>query len=731
MYKTAIKRTIATLLFVIIVVMPFSAAGQINKSGRSNNGNITNPLMINDEEDSVATENKMPEGIVYDSGEEADSVMPGKVFAFPRTVRDVKIRSLHHPTLSPDGVELINPASLFDGNYYVDRGALGQTHLSVIPYLDQTLRLLDPHTTISPLSQQFQSDALPAYRKNLHSLPMYQTLVPYTLLSYGSSLNKDYKISVLHTQNIKPRWNAAFIYDLTSRDGVYTNAGGTNHMLDVTTNYYSADSRYQLQGSVTFNKMRQEENGGVKNDTTCWESSRRAGVPVNMYKAQNMWRDLEFHLHQSFNTVRQVEKIVPITTQLSDTTNNTSVVEKDGVNDTVVNTRVSVRDTVVGYDTIMPATAHTYNTGVFALDLHYGKHRRIFTDSQTDSWFYDTTLLDTTFYFDSTAHHKLYADLYWTNDAYMSHRWKNPLVILFGVRPELNRLQFATSHYDMVSVSPFARVVFNIGQMRLSGDAEEVTGSHSNGDYRLAGKLEMKVGKRSRFDIGVLSEALSPDIQYYRNDGYYSWDINDYNKIKRQQVALGYRLDEADTLKSALRLFETRTSAMLISDNVWFNDNMQPVQGNATGMLLQASVNTHLKFGWFNIRMSHTLQHSSDEDVMRVPLFASKNSFYADAKAFKKALLLQFGVDMRYHTLYHADGWNPILGAYYRQDDVEVGNYFVADIWLTLQIKRASIYLKASHINAPLEKNPHYFSLPHYPMEDFGLYWGVIWKFFN
>ena len=59
----------------------------------------------------------------------------------------------------------------------------------------------------------------------------------------------------------------------------------------------------------------------------------------------------------------------------------------------------------------------------------------------------------------------------------------------------------------------------------------------------------------------------------------------------------------------------------------------------------------------------------------------------------------------------------------------------VADFWINLQIKRASIYIKASHFNAPIEelagKTPNYFSLPHYPMEDFALYWGVIWKFFN
>ena len=129
------------------------------------------------------------------------------------------------------------------------------------------------------------------------------------------------------------------------------------------------------------------------------------------------------------------------------------------------------------------------------------------------------------------------------------------------------------------------------------------------------------------------------------------------------------------------------------------------------------------------------LQYSSDNNVIRVPLFASKNSLFADIFLFHRALHMQTGFDIRYHTKYYADGWNPVLGAFYRQDDVEVGNYLVTDFWITLQIKRASIYLKASHFNAPIENltsfTPAYFSLPHYPMEGFGLYWGVTWKFFN
>lgn len=755
------------ILLLIVASLCLSAQAQQTFGKRNNNGtnnktntqqnNIGSPSFPNNNSDEpdTTTQNREPEGIVFDNTEEADSVLTGYVFQFPQTFRAVKLFHYLRPSLDPTGVEFFNPVHSMDGMYFIDRGALGQTHLSLYPYTDETARLFD---IPAALTLSWQPDANPVYRKYLHSNQYFQTLRPYTVLGYSSSLNKDYQIKIIHTQNIKPRWNMAFMYDLVSRDGLYTNSEVTNHILDATTNYYSKDARYQLQAGISFNRLRQQENGGVQNDTTCWDYTREAGVPVIMYTAQNQWRDLNIHIHQSYNTVRQFEYLRPRVKTIYDTVKiDTITARQEYGNDSVpgiINSlyvKTLARDTIIGYDTIQPHKPHTYNTGVFAWDLDFSKQRRIFYDSQADSWFYNTATLDTSFYYDSTTHYKIASELYWTNDAYMEHRWHNPLVLLFGVRPEYNRLQFASQTFSTASlqefsISPFARATFDFKRVVLSASAEEVTGSIRNGDYRLNGDIKINAGKHSTFDLALLSEAQSPELMYYHNEGCYNWNITDYNKVKRQQIALQYQMRKTDNDTGFLRRLETRASTMLLSDNIWLSSTMMPTQGTETGLLLQGTASAHLRFGWFNIRLQEMLQYSSDNNVIRVPLFASKNSLYADVFLFRRALHLQTGFDIRYHTKYYADGWNPVLGTFYRQDDVEVGNYLVTDFWVTLQIKRASIYLKASHFNAPLEQmassssyiqqwlpgfGPSYFSLPHYPMEGFGLYWGVTWKFFN
>ncbi len=707
-----------------LLILLLSAGGEIRAQVKTSTATTSGTQ----ESDTASSE---PQGIIYER-DEADSLMPALVYSFEGSRRKAKIHELRHPTLDPTGAELLDAVQRLDGHYYLGLGALGQSHLSLLPHWDGTLSLLNPQGSWLPLSRHWQPDANSVYMDRLHRWRYYQTLRPYTLLRYGSSTNKDYQIGIVHTQNIRPRWNLAFEYDLVSREGVYTNSGVGNHVLDFTTNYYSSDARYQLQAGIGRHSVKQQENGGVDNDTTCWSSTNRAGVPVNMYYAMNHWRNFDVEVHQTYNTVRQFIQVRPVTEKKTDTlqlrtTLHDSVTLKDSV---VVRDSIVLRDTIVGYDTLRPYTPRVFNSGVLGMDLRFSRQRRHFYDSEATSWFYNLGAIDTSFYYDSTALLKYSGDLYWTNDAYMRHRWQNPLVVTVGVRPEADVLRLPGGDRRQMSVSAFASAVISWGTLRLSADAEEVNGGERNGDYRLHALLDASRG-HSHFAATLLSEAQAPDIMYYHNEGCYNWDIATYSKIKRQQAALEYRRELPDSVGGWLRSALFRGSATLLGDNVWIDASMRPVQGHASGLLTQLQAQFHLQFGWFHLQLQEQLQHSSDNAVVRVPLYAGKHSLYADLHVFKRALHLQTGVDLRYHTRYLADGWNPVLGAFYRQEDIEVGGYLVADAWVTLQVKRATIYAKVSHLNAPLESDPAYFSLPHYPLEDLGVYWGVIWKFFN
>ena len=116
-------------------------------------------------------------------------------------------------------------------------------------------------------------------------------------------------------------------------------------------------------------------------------------------------------------------------------------------------------------------------------------------------------------------------------------------------------------------------------------------------------------------------------------------------------------------------------------------------------------------------------------DVQEEKIHASETVELDASKSYKGSVWKdKHSVDPPY---YHAPYYDPATGLFLQQDAVTVGNYLWGDIFINLQVKRASIYGRVAHFNAPFAKNPTYFSLPHYPMEDLGFYWGVTWNFFN
>ena len=164
---------------------------------------------------------------------------------------------------------------------------------------------------------------------------------------------------------------------------------------------------------------------------------------------------------------------------------------------------------------------------------------------------------------------------------------------------------------------------------------------------------------------------------------------------------------------------------------MWYDTLLTLHEGSRDLWLLQASLTLRLAVGPIHLDMQQLLQHSTDPDQLPVPLWASKNSLYADFPLFHGTLRAQVGVDLRYHTAYHAPFYDPATGLFLQQDALTVGNYLWGDLFVTMQVKRASIYIKAGHVNALWENPATYFLLPHYPGQKFGLQWGLTWCFFD
>lgn len=668
-------------------------------SGRGNVGNqglgLNNNTFGND---SSFADTSATKGLVY-AKETPDSVLRSKVFFFHYTPHNVKIDEVWNPTLDPTGVQFSDPLDAFNGNYYLGQGTIGHPHMTVIP------------TFADGLSYSLQSEGQDGYLKTPESIRMYQTLTPYTLLSYNNTLNKDYLVHVAHTQNIIPGWNVSFDYQLICPEGNLSGSGAKNHYLDVTTNYFSRDSRLQVQAGFIWQSLRMDENGGLSDDSyfTGNQTSNLGGLPVVLYNSQSRSLHHDAFVHATYNLVQQVEKY----RHRYEMSARYDTINADSVN--------MVVDTIEYVDTLPVGTPHIINAGVFGVEMDYARWKRAaYLSNFSDSLLWSNAS----------------ATLFWTNDAYPDHRWHNPLKITLGITPR--RLDAivttdTTAGPDTLVtsaiVNPFVKIEMSLGRFNLQAKGEldnTPLGLHSNlqePDYHAAATLRFDFDSNGNSGIELLG-ALSrqtPEIRMLHASNY----VLDPIRSQHYNLHLFHSSDSG-----FFRLFDLSASMTHMSHNVWYDSALNVCSGTDDFWYYQATLTLNLQWGWFHVDMQQFLQHSTDKVQLDVPIWASKNSIYADFTLFRRALRMQVGVDIRYYTAFAPDAYDPATGLFFHQD-TETGDYLWGDAFINLQVKRASIYVKAGHINALWESTPRYFLLPHYPGNRFGLFWGMTWNFFD
>jgi len=645
-----------------------------SSSSSSSGSNVFSSDSTLSQSDTAATK-----GLVYHK-EVPDSVLRKKVFLFHHRTAHIWIDEMWCPTLDPTGAQFSDPLDAFNGNYYLGKGSLGHPHTGLYP------------TLADGLKQYLQPNLYEGYAYTMDNIGFYQTLTPFSVLQYGSSLADDHSLLVSHTQNIMPGWNAAFNYRLLNPEGVYSSSGALNNYLSATTNYFSRDARLQASGALIWQAYNIDENGGLTYDSifTYQLQSNRAGIPVMLSDAGSLQRNLAAMGSISYSLERQSE----------------SYRQRDSLHLVQVNDSTTRMDTIVIVDTIPLGRPHIVNAGVIGLELNYDRQKRVFIDS--------------------TLWREQSATLFWTNDAYTHQRWHNPLKVTVGLQPRYNRaIIYGDTLRSYTWTNPFlhAEVALWHTSLRFDAEMEENPWSQQGHDRRL--EATWKVSFDSTGHSYASLAAVMQDKAPYIIMAYSHMNLNG-GLLPKNQATERYTLHFKHK-----EIVDFSANASHLSHNVWYDTALVLHEGTRDLWLLQASLILRLAVGPMHLDMQQLVQHSTDAEQLPVPLWASKNSLYADFHLFQRTLRLQVGIDVRYHTSYHAPLYDPATGLFLQQDELMVGNYVWGDVFVNMQVKRASIYIKAGHVNALWENPATYFLLPHYPGQKFGLQWGLTWCFFD
>ena len=126
--------------------------------------------------------------------------------------------------------------------------------------------------------------AFDVYMYSIENTRFFKTTRPFTQLTYLLASGKEQVINVLHTQNIKPNWNAGIDYRLISSPGFFQTQNTNHNNYRFFSNYQGKRKRYAAYLVLLGNKLSSSENGGIQNDSFLLDPNRkkRFSVPVNL-----------------------------------------------------------------------------------------------------------------------------------------------------------------------------------------------------------------------------------------------------------------------------------------------------------------------------------------------------------------------------------------------------------------------------------------------------------------
>ena len=225
--------------------------------------------------------------------------------------------------------------------------------------------------------------------------------------------------------------------------------------------------------------------------------------------------------------------------------------------------------------------------------------------------------------------------------------------------------------------------------------------------------------------------------QYYGK--HYMWDNNLSQEIHsrilgefslqktRTKLRVGY-----DVLKN-YTYFGIQNDRVRSGDNYLVQHNDLNVRQSSSPIsLLTLQLQQDFRLGIFNWQNVLTLQKSSKDDILPVPIFNAYSNLFLRFKV-ARVLDVDLGVDGRYFTSYYAPEYIPGIGAFGIQETeasrTKIGNYPHLNAYANFQLQHTRFFIMFTHVNSA--EGGKYFFTPHYPLNQRVLQFGVSWNFFN
>jgi Putative porin len=548
--------------------------------------------------------------------------------------------------------------------------------------------------------------AFDIYMFKLEDTRFYNTTRPYSELSYVLGSRTEQMISILHTQNIKPNWNFAFQYKLINAPGSFKGQKSNHNSYRFNSGYESPNKRYHANLVILSNKLQSSENGGITSDTLLKDPDYRnrlliptllggdAAFGQNFFSSSiqtgNRYKNSSFVLRQQYDIGKSDSLVI---------------------------------DTVI-VQLFYPKLRIQHTISINKYDYEY-------LDQVADNDYYQlnyNVVLPTT----SLSIRDRWQEV--TNDLsiYQFPDTKNPQQFLragISYQALTGEIDAIRKGYYNFSLNGEYRNKTRNQKWDIEANGQFYVNGLNAGDYGVYASLKRFLSKKIGFvELGFQNVNRNPSF-VFRGLSSFNWTSG--NDLRKENTT--HIFASIDNPANGLRL---SGHYYLMSNYTYLRNSFYKSEQEGTIFnLLQVTLEKSFKWRRFwHWYTQVTLQQTTANAPLNVPLIFTRNRFTFEGRFFRN-LALATGLEVKYHSPYKADGYSPVWGRFYLQNDVTINNKPDIAAFLHFRIKTFTAYIRAENLNSVNFTNGfgftnNNFGAANYPypglLMRFGIYWGFV-----
>jgi hypothetical protein len=610
----------------------------------------------------------------------ADTLKTGKkdstlVFFFNNNLDKFGRLNLHTIDTAVTGAQIFDPLNT-NSLFHATLGTMGSASLN-----------LEPGIPVRPSGFDFGVHSFDGYLFKNDSVRYFKVMKTFSELKYEQGAKKQLLFDVVLSRNLYKSLNLGFDFRALKEVGAYQRQVTNALNLVVTAQYFTKDKRYAVIANFLFNRIKNQENGGIVSDSLFTQNleSNRFVIPVNLNNAQNRVKESGFYAKNYFNLTRKPRE--------ADSTQT---------------------------------ARRGLNLGRVIYTIQYNRQVQNYIDFVPNSGFYPNIYLDSTETYDSITIKKLSNELAWTNPMFNPEKKFKTLQLDLRVRYDyIDVTETPGKHVFMNQWIPSAGFALQpYSGMMIDATGDYVFGDYNGGDFNLRVNLSQVLGGVKK-NGGTLALSGVYSLQqpswyfehYYGNN--FRWDTS----FQKQWVVAGIA-------SWSWKFLHAGASVSRIKQFVYLDMQALPAQLDQEFGYVNTWINAKIPAWRFLFDCQLAYQTVQGTDVLSLPAFLGSLRLYYSQPLLKGAAILQPGLNFFYNTLYYSNGYMPGTRSFYLQKETETGNYIYMDVFINMKIQRARFFIMYSHFNAGF-MGRNYFMVPNYPMPDAGFRFGISWRFFD